>query len=122
MAGGNSAGAPFPVGIGGEEAGSLGGFAEVGGLWGDDFVVPGESAIVEALAEEDYVCYCVVDCENYLLIINIFPCGVEVGQTIVGNTPCSTAPRMLKTSPASQTMINCNDNPSAEPLLKFSII
>lgn len=41
---------------------------------------------------------------------------------MVGSTPCSTAPRMLKTSPASQTMRNWRDRPSALPRLKFSTI
>lgn len=43
-------------------------------------------------------------------------------RTIVGKTPCRTAPRMLKMSPASQMMTNCSDNASAELFLKFSII
>lgn len=42
--------------------------------------------------------------------------------TIVGSTPWRIAPRILKTSPANQTMMNCSESPSAEPLLKFSII
>jgi hypothetical protein len=41
---------------------------------------------------------------------------------MVGKTPCSTAPRMLKTSPASQTMMNCSERPSEEPRRKFSMI
>jgi hypothetical protein len=75
MAGGDGTGASLPVGFWGEEPGSLSGFAEVGGLGGDDFVVPSKAAVVEALAEEDYVCYCVVDCEYYLLIVSILSCG-----------------------------------------------
>lgn len=33
--------------------------------------------------------------------------------TIVGRTPWSIAPQMLKTSPASHIIMNCRDNPSA---------
>jgi hypothetical protein len=41
---------------------------------------------------------------------------------MVGRTPCMTAPRMLKTSPASQMTRNTTDSPSAEPRRKFSMI
>lgn len=41
---------------------------------------------------------------------------------MVGSTPWSTAPRMLKTSPASQMMMNSTERPSAELRLKFSMI
>jgi hypothetical protein len=41
---------------------------------------------------------------------------------MVGRTPCRTAPRMLKTSPASQTMTNWRDRPSAALRRKFSMI
>jgi hypothetical protein len=41
---------------------------------------------------------------------------------IVGKTPWSTAPRILKTSPASQTTTKRSDRPSADPLRKFSMI
>lgn len=34
--------------------------------WGDYFVAEGEASVVEALEEEDYVCYCVVDCQDDL--------------------------------------------------------
>ncbi len=34
---------------------------------------------------------------------------------MVGRTPWSTAPRMLNTSPASQTMMKSRERPSAEP-------
>src|SRR2546429_85743 len=47
---------------------------------------------------------------------------LKCGQTMVGNTPCNTAPRMLKTSPANQTIRKTRDRPSAEPRTKFSII
>lgn len=40
---------------------------------------------------------------------------------MVGRTPWSTAPRMLNTSPASQTMMKSRERPSAEPRRKFSI-
>lgn len=40
----------------------------------------------------------------------------------MGRTPCRTAPRMLKTSPASQTMTNWRDRPSAALRRKFSMI
>ncbi len=62
MAHGDGAGASGAVGVGGEETSALGSFAEVGGLGGHDFIVPGEAAVVEALEEEDNVCYCIVDC------------------------------------------------------------
>jgi hypothetical protein len=41
---------------------------------------------------------------------------------MVGRTPWRTAPRMLKTSPASQTMMNWRERPSAAPRRKFSMI
>jgi hypothetical protein len=41
---------------------------------------------------------------------------------MVGRTPCMTAPRMLNTSPANQTMRNRRERPSAEPRRKFSMI
>ena len=41
---------------------------------------------------------------------------------IVGRTPCSKAPRMLKASPASQMMRKVIERPSADDRLKFSII
>lgn len=47
---------------------------------------------------------------------------IEEPRTIVGSTPCSKAPAMLKMSPASHMMINAIDKPSAELLLKFSMI
>jgi len=50
--------------MGCQEAGSLSGFAEGAGFGWDDFVVPSKAAVVEALAEQDYVCYRVVDCED----------------------------------------------------------
>lgn len=40
----------------------------------------------------------------------------------MGRTPWNRAPKMLKTSPSSQTMTNCSDRPSADPRRKFSII
>ena len=41
---------------------------------------------------------------------------------MVGRTPCRTAPRMLKTSPRSQTMMKTMERPSAEERRMFSII
>jgi hypothetical protein len=41
---------------------------------------------------------------------------------MVGSTPCRAAPRMLKTSPSSQTMMNCSERPSALPQRRFSTI
>jgi hypothetical protein len=41
---------------------------------------------------------------------------------IVGSTPCRRAPRILNTSPASQTMRKTNESPSADPRRKFSMI
>jgi hypothetical protein len=41
---------------------------------------------------------------------------------MVGSTPCRTAPRILNTSPANQTIRKRRDSPSAEPLRKFSMI
>ena len=41
---------------------------------------------------------------------------------MVGSTPCSTAPRILKTSPASQMTMKTILKPSAELRLKFSTI
>lgn len=38
----------------------------------DDFVVPGETFVVEALAEKDDVCYGVVDSEDYLYHVSSF--------------------------------------------------
>lgn len=41
---------------------------------------------------------------------------------MVGRTPWKTAPRMLQTSPASQTMMKKTERPSAEERRKFSRI
>jgi hypothetical protein len=41
---------------------------------------------------------------------------------MVGSTPCMTAPKMLNTSPANQTMRKRRERPSAEPRWKFSMI
>jgi hypothetical protein len=41
---------------------------------------------------------------------------------MVGKTPCRTAPKILKKSPASHITMNTTDRPSAELLLQFSII
>jgi hypothetical protein len=41
---------------------------------------------------------------------------------IVGKTPCRTAPRILKTSPTSQTTRKRRERPSADPRRKFSMI
>ncbi len=50
--------------------------------------------------------------------------GVSLGdeRTMVGSTPWRTAPKILKTSPASQTMMNWSDKPSALLRRKFSMI
>jgi len=40
----------------------------------------------------------------------------------VGSTPCRTAPRMLKTSPRSQTMRKARERPEAEERRAFSMI
>ena len=40
----------------------------------------------------------------------------------MGSTPCKTAPRILKTSPRSQTTMKMSERPSAEWRRKFSII
>jgi hypothetical protein len=41
---------------------------------------------------------------------------------IVGKTPWKTVPRMLNTSPVSQTLTKSDERPSAEPRRKFSTI
>jgi len=49
-----------------EEACSFGGLTHGGGLGRDDLVPPGEAPVVEALAQKNNVCYCVVDGKNDL--------------------------------------------------------
>lgn len=41
---------------------------------------------------------------------------------MVGSTPWSTAPKMLNTSPRSQTIMKMSERPSAEERRKFSTI
>lgn len=51
---------------------------------------------------------------------------IEVGGiggvgTIVGITPCKTAPRTLKTSPASQAIKKAKESPSADPRWNYRL-
>lgn len=106
-----------------EEGSSFGGT----GVWlwcGCRLVTPCESTVVEALDQQYNVCQSVVNGQNNLQIRSL-ACKMSDTQgnwkwrTIVGRTPCMTAPIMLKTSPSSQTMMNWIERASALPRWKF---
>lgn len=78
--------------------------------------------VVEALQEEDYIRERIVGREDNLRFasVPVWPfCGISIWRTIVGRTPCITAPTMLNTSPTSHTIKNDSERPSADPRLNW---
>ena len=122
---------PFARPCSGEELGSLIGFAVVRDArfrrwcW---LVAPGETAVVETLGEKDDVGDRVVYGKYDLVASNGQRKPRETqqpfwaGRTMVGRTPCRTAPMILNTSPRSHTMMNWTDRASALLRWKFWMI
>lgn len=119
------ASAALAIEVGVDEARSLVRFAvgiRVRFRSGCRIIAPCEAAVVEALCKKDDVCDGVIDSENDLTTLHQHksPRVVEgFKRTMVGRTPCKTAPRMLKTSPRSHTMMNWTERASALPRWKF---
>lgn len=116
-----------------DEACSLVGLDMLAGVLGrlGGLVAPGEASVVKTLSEKDDVGNRVVNGKDDLAERSCQCLGVPgksvVGggmtwRTMVGRTPWRTAPRMLKTSPTSQTMMNCTERASALLRWKFWMI